>query len=199
MKWKCFAAFWCVVVATVPALAQEKLYPVRDSKETTVLLTSDRTAFVVERAFQHKLTLGFPTDNVAFIPETRPPLVVLWLRIQNVAPRPMQYSIAKFTSTDDQGKTYPAMTPDDVSKLVVGDDSNPSLGTKTLRGISLGRAGSKLTIEQLKEDIERYSLRSGELAPGGVKEGLIYFEAPQRKKFTVSILLGDLWSKPLVF
>jgi hypothetical protein len=36
--------------------------------------------------------------------------------------------------------------------------------------------------------------------PGNiVKEGWIYFEQPPRKKFTVTVTLGDLSSQPLVF
>jgi len=51
----------------------------------------------------------------------------------------------------------------------------------------------------LTADIQRYSLQSSEVPAGGVKEGLIYFEKPPRKNYTVSITLGDLWSQPLAF
>ena len=74
-----------------------------------------------------------------------------------------------------------------------------SLGTKTLRSLSLGRVGGKPSEDQLKADIERYSLQSSEIPAGGVKEGLIYFEKPPRNNYTVSITLGDLWSQPFAF
>ena len=77
--------------------------------------------------------------------------------------------------------------------------SGDSLGSKTLRGISLGRVNGKRTEEQVKDDMVRYSLQNGTIPPGSTREGMIYFEAPARKKFTVSIDLGGLWSKPFLF
>jgi hypothetical protein len=191
---------WWLMLASLPALGQEKVYPVRGNKDVPVILTSDRSGIVVEKAFQHKLTLGSPDeDRVSFVPETRAPIIMLWLRIQNVSPRTMKFDASKFTSTDAQGKMYPALVGDDAVNRILAGASDGSLGTKTLRGISLGRVGSKPTDEQLREDIQRYSLQSGEIAPGAVKEGLIYFERPSQKKFTVKITLGDLWSQPLTF
>jgi hypothetical protein len=190
---------WWLMLASLPALGQEKVYPVRGNKDVPVILTSDRSGIVVEKAFQHKLTLGSPDeDRVSFVPETRAPIIMLWLRIQNVSPRTMKFDASKFTSTDDQGKMYPALVGDDAVNRILAGASDGSLA-KTLRGISLGRVGSKPTDEQLKEDIQRYSLQSGEIAPGAVKEGLIYFERPSQRKFTVKITLGDLWSQPLTF
>jgi len=197
MKRKFLPLFW-MIAASLSVFGQEKLYPVRVTRE--VILTSDRSAIVVERAFQHKLTLGFPDeDRVSFVPDTRAPIIMFWLRIQNLSPRPMNFDAGKFTSTDDQGRMYPAIVGDDAANRILAGTSEATLGTKTLRGISLGRVGNKPTAEQLKEDIERYSLRSGEIAPGAAKEGLIYFERPSQKKFTVKISLGDLWSQPLTF
>ena len=183
----------------MPLAAQIKVHPVRPSREeVSVLVTSDRTAFSVDKSFQNKLTLGYPSENkVAFIPETGASLIMLWLRVHNTSQRPLRIDISKFTSRDDEGKTYSVLTPDVAYTRIVS--AAGSLGTKALRGISLGRVGGRPDEEELKEDIQRYSLQQGELPPGGVREGLIYFEAPTKKKFNVSIVLGDLWSRPLVF
>ena len=186
-----------VFIASLPAFSQEKLYPVR-GKESTVILTSDRMSYVVERSFQHKLTLGFPDDDrVAFIPDAGSGIVMLWLRVQNTSQRQLALNIAQFSGTDDEGRMYPTLTPTEASERVLGPGG--SIGSKTLRGISLGRVGGKLTEEQLREDVIRYSLASGPIAGGGVREGLIFFEAPLRKKFTFNVRLGDLWLQPLAF
>jgi len=190
--------FWLVVIV-LPARGQEKMYPVRGTQNVPVILTADRSAVVVEKAFQHKLTLGYPTDDRAAFADTRAPIIGLWLRVQNVSQRPMKVDAAKFSSTDDQGRTYSALMPEEASKRIVAEAPEGSIGTKTLRGISLGRAGNVQTEEQLKDDIQRYSFQSGEIAAGATKEGLIYFERPPQKKFTFRVVLGDLWSQPLVF
>ena len=192
----CIAACF-VLIASLPAFSQDKLYPVR-GKDSTVILTSDRMSFVVERAFQHKLTLGFPDDDrVAFIPDAGSSIVMLWLKVQNTSQRPLDLKVAQFSGTDDQGRMYAVLTPAEASERVLGPGG--SIGSKTLRGISLGRAGGKLTEEQLREDVIRYSLASGPIAGGGVREGLIFLEGPTRKKFTFNVRLGDLWSQPFAF
>jgi len=193
------AVFLAIATAVAPLAAQEKLYPIRQGTDIRVLVNADRTAFAVDRAFQLKLSVGFPEDDkVAFIPKTRTPLILLWLRIQNVSQRPLDIDITKFTVTDDKDVKYAALSLDAAAKRIL-DGSGGGLGSKTLRSISLGRAGNVPPEEQMKEDIQRYSMLSGSLAAGAVREGFIYFDAPARKKFTASLVLGDLWSSALAF
>jgi hypothetical protein len=200
MKSKIFISLSLVMIGSLQVLAQEKLYPLRPERNVPVLLTSDRSAVVIEKAFQHKLTLGFPEDDRAsFLPETRTPIMVFWLRVQNVSRSPMQLNISNFTATDDQNRKYSGLAPDDAYQRILAGASGGSIGTKTLRGISLGTVAGRPSEEQVKEDFVRYSLRSGVIPPGTAKEGLIYFEGPDRKKFTANIYLGDLWSQPLAF
>jgi hypothetical protein len=191
----------CLIIAAVaPAMAQERLYPVRGNTNVPDILTSDRSSFVAERSFEYKLTLGYPADDQAwFLPNTKTRIVALWLRIQNVSQHVLGFDASKFTGTDDMGKVYKALTPDEAFNRIMAGTGDTPVVSKTLRGISLGRAGNKATPEQLKEDIHRYSLQAGEMPRGDVTEGLIYFEAPERKKYTMSVILGDLWSKAFVF
>jgi len=146
------------------------------------------------------MTLGFPTDDrLSIFPDMRTSLVLFWMRIQNVSRNPYKVDTAQFTITDDEGKTYPSLSPDEAFKRMMADASGDSLSTKTLRSISLGRVGNKRTEQDIQDDMVRYSLHSGEIAAGSAVEGLIYFEGPRRKKFTVTTNLGDIWSKPLLF
>jgi hypothetical protein len=190
-----------IIGAAEPALSQDRLYPVRgDNKNVPTILTSDRSAIVVEKAFHHKLTIGSPSnDRASFHPDTEAPLVVLWLRIQNVSRNPISVDVTTFTGTDDDGRVYSGLALEEASKRIIAGISGGSLGTKALRGISLGRAANSPTEEDAKEDVVRYALHSGQIQPGVSKEGFIYFERPARKKFTTNIRLGDLWSQPLVF
>src|SRR5262249_27961579 len=112
----------------------------------------------------------------------------------------LQLNIAKFTATDDQGKQYPVLSADEgVRRVIDVEGVTHNLLGKTMHGASLGRAANKRTEDQVKDDAVRYSLHSGQIPPHTAQDGLIYFEAPQRKKYTVSVVLGDLWSKPFVF
>src|SRR5437016_10332458 len=180
MKRRYLMILWWVVMASLPALAQDRLYPVTGPRDVPVILNADRSAFVIEKSFQHKLTLGYPTDDKAFDVDSRTPVVMLWLRVQNVSHNPIAVNVAKFTSTDDQGRVYPALPLEDVTNRIIAVASGPTLGTKTLRNLSLGRAGNKPNEAQLKDAIVRYSLQSGEVLPGATREGLIYFDKPPR-------------------
>src|SRR5216117_698705 len=97
-----------LVIAALPGLGQDRLYPVTTTKGFPIVLTTDRFSFVVEKAFQHKLTLGYPSDG-RFRPDTEAPLIVLWLRVQSLSPRPMELSTARFTCRDEEGRTCSAL------------------------------------------------------------------------------------------
>jgi len=189
----------CVVVASFPALSQERLHPVSSNSEPTIL-TEDHASFVAEKSFEYKLTLGFPKDDKTwFLPSTDARIIALWLRIHNVSRQPIEINPSKFTSTDDKGKVYAALTTDEAFNRIIAGTGDTPVVSKTLRGISLGRAGAKVSEEQVKEDIIRYALQPAKMPAGAVAEGLVYFEAPDRKKFAVGIRLGDLWSRSFPF
>jgi hypothetical protein len=123
---------------------------------------------------------------------------MFWIRLENLAKRPMDVNVDSFVLTDEEGHTYP-----ELSAEAAFDRLNAAtLGRKTFlsnaaKGISLGRNG--VTPEELKDETMRFSFQSGKVQEQGLKQGLIFFEAPNRKKFTLTLRLGDLWSKPLVF
>ena len=102
---------------------------------------------------------------------------------------------------DKTGGVYkPLQAEEAFNHIMAGVASTePTLATKTLKGISFGKAGNKVTVEQVKEDIGRYGLQSEDIAARSVKDGLIYFDPPQKKKFTIEVTLGDLWPRPFTF
>jgi hypothetical protein len=165
-------------------------------------MTEDRSGFVVEKAFAYKLTVARPTNQQAwFLPSSKLRIVVLWLRIENLSQDPLELNTASFTSMGDDGTTFSPLDPEDVFHRVVESigSSDPTIASKTIKGVSLGRAGNKVTEEQLDEDFQRYSLVSGTIPPRSTRDGLVYFQTPKKKKFTIDIGLGKLWSKPFTF
>jgi hypothetical protein len=194
--------FLCwMVVTTAPVLAQETLYPLRNSADIGTVFTGDHSSYVVEKAFQYKLTVGYPSnDDTWFLPNSRTRIVALWVRIDSLSERPTELNTAKFTCTDQNGRTYPLLSTDEAfDRIMAKAEDKTIILSNTLRGISLGRAGTKPTEEQLRADTVRYSLQSGQIPAHDTREGLIYFEGPPQKKFVVTVHLGDLWSKPFTF
>src|SRR2546428_8581113 len=103
----------------------------------------------------------------------------------------MELSTAEFTCKDEDGRTSSALTPEEATNRILAEDSG-SLGTKTLRSLSLGRVGGKPSEGQLRAELQRYSLQSSQILASGVTEGLVYFEKAPRKNYTVSITLRHL-------
>ena len=189
-----------LVLAGLPAAAQQKLYPITKFKDIPIILSPDHSGIVLDKAFQFKLTLGFPTsDSTIFIPQTETPIVMLWLKIQNTSQRPFDVDISKFGSVDDQGQTYPGLSVDEAFKRIVAGFYGATSGSKTLKALSLGHVADIPSEEEFRSSLTRYSFQSGPVGPNIQKEGWIYFDKPPRKKFTVSVTLSGLSSQPLNF
>jgi hypothetical protein len=202
MKRTFLIAISWIIFSNLTAFAQETVYPIPPKSDLPPLLTEDHFGFVVERTFDYKLTFGFPSmDKAWFIPNSKTRTLLLWLRIENLSDNPLKLDVSKFSSSDDTGRMYKPLGPDEAYKHIMSgvDDTEPTLALKTLNKISKGKAGNKTTVQQIKEDINRYGLQNDTIPPRSVKEGLLYFEAPQKKKFTINVTLGDLWSKPFTF
>src|SRR5215472_15790021 len=86
-----------LILAGLPAAGQQKVYPVTKGRDVPVILSPDHSGLVADKAFQYKLTLGFPTsDSTIFTPQTDTPIVMLWLKIQNISTGPIEVNISKF-------------------------------------------------------------------------------------------------------
>ena len=189
-----------LALASLPAAGQQKLYPLTKGRDVPVVLTPDHSGLVLDKAFQYKLTLGFPTsDSTIFIPQTETPIVMLWLRIQNTSTGPIELNVSKFAYTDDEGKIYPALSQDDAFTRILAGFYGATNGSRTVKTLTLGHIANIPSQEEFKANLQRYSLQPGQVPSNILKEGWIYFEKPPRKKFTVTVTLGDLSSQPLLF
>jgi hypothetical protein len=201
MNRKSFMFVCLMLLVSAPLLAQESLYPIRNTQDFVTKFTEDHSSFVVEKAFAYKLTLGSPSKGKGwFLPDSKTPLVALWLRIESLSDQAVELNTSAFTSTGEDGQKYAVLQPEEAfNRIMSGAGDRPVFLTSTLRGISLGRSGPPETAEQLKEDALRYSMQPGRLAAHEIREGYIYFEKPKQKKFTIDVRLGDLWSKSFPF
>jgi hypothetical protein len=192
------AAFMILVL---PLFAQDRLYPVRPDRNSSAILTEDHATVVVEKPFEYKVTVGFPSDDKLWFPQSgKLKMVVFWIRIENASDRPLDLNVNKFTAVDDQGTAYPLLTAEEVLRRVVEVNGvNVRLFDKTLKNGSLGRKGNRRSEDEFRHDAIGYSLKSGQIAPRAIQDGLIYFAMPEGKKYPLKLVLGDLWSQPLVF
>ncbi len=190
------------LIAVMPAQAQQKLYPVRGTVAVEKTpYEEDHFDFVIEKTFEYKLTLGFPTnDQARFIRDTNASVVVLWLRVENLSKQPLHIDSDKFTAKGPDGRPYSRLNGDEAfSRIIEGKGLTGKALTKGLRSVTLGKAASKSSEEDARDEAVRFSFQSGDVPALGVKQGLIYFEGPADKTFTVNINLGDLSERPFAF
>src|SRR5262249_54762048 len=105
MRLRLFFSFCIWLIAVAPALAQQRLYPVRGTIPVEKNpYEEDHFYFVVEKPFEYKFTLGFPTsDQAQFVRGTDASIVVLWLRIENLSNQPLKINADSFAATGSDG------------------------------------------------------------------------------------------------
>ena len=196
----------CMLFLCTSVSAQETLYPVRGKltglETMHVELDSrdrDHSRFIAEKTFEYNLMLEYPTkEEAGFLPTSDAKLAMLWIRVENLSKQQININTSSFTLTDEEGHSYTQLAAAEAFQRII----NSTLGRRnflsnTARGISLGRSGA--TADELKDETMRFAFTSGSVDGQGVKQGLIFFEVPARKKYTVSLRLGDLWSRPFTF
>jgi hypothetical protein len=197
-----------IIFAGIPLWGQPKLYPVRTNRSLStvgnILVQADpkqnnHYVFLAEKSFDYRLRLGFPNKYQAeFLTKSDSPIAVLWLRVENLSQNPLNLDTSRFTAVDEQGKGYARLSPEEASNRIAGNKGAGAALQKTLRTISIGRAGNAVD-EEAREEISRFSLQSVQIPPRSIREGFIFFEVPERKKFTLNVNLDGLWPQPFVF
>jgi hypothetical protein len=207
MKRRIFLPTLWTLFTALPVLAQQPLYPV----QTGVSLGSvrveaspyqdNRYSYVAEKGIEYKLTLGFPRDDQAdFIQDTGANVAVLWLRIENLSNYPIAVDATKFTATDKNGHAYPRLEPGEAFDRIIEEKGRTLKAlNKGIRSVTLGKAAGQSTVDEARDEAVRFALQNGPVPAQGTVQGLIYFESPDTKTFTLNIGLGNLWPKPFGF
>ena len=198
-----FLYLFCTFLMCIPVAAQDTLYPVRtnatglDTMHVEVdLHQRDHARYVAEKTFDFKLMVEFPTkEEAGFLPDSEAKIAMFWLRVENVSQRPLAVDPTRFTLTDDEGHTLPFLPAEEAFNRI----SSTTLGRQTFLSNTKKALGRGTTEEDLKDETLRFAFQSGEIPGQGMKQGLIFFEAPRKKKYAVTLRLGDLWSRPFVF
>ena len=189
-----------------PVRAQQKLYPITadegfGSMRLQAAPTSGDAARLVAQKAEYSLRIGYPTDiEAGSLSESDADVIMLWMKIQNLSSRPMDFDPTKFTAAGEGSKTYRMLSPDEALDLMIAANGGlrKSVLSKATQGISLGKLGKSDEV-QARDEAKRFALQAGTIQPQGIREGLLFFEAPSDKRFTVGIRLGELWSKPFTF
>jgi hypothetical protein len=207
MKARLFLSLLWVPLVTIPLAAQDTLYPV----QTGVSLGSvrveaspyqdNRYSYVAQKGIEYTLTLGFPRDDQAeFIQNTGANVAVLWLTIENQSRQPILVDTSKFTAADKAGHAYSGLAAAEAFDRIVTEKGRTLKAVnRGIRSVTLGKAAGKTSVDEARDEAVRFAFPKGPVPALSTVQGLIYFESPDKKTFTLNISLGDLWPKPFAF
>ena len=200
MSRKVLGVVLLIAVTASLAFTQTKLWPLREGMRVEKSPDDpNHLIFVAEKQDKYKLKLEYPTtDHADFVGDSKAKVALFWLRVENLSKNSLNLDIAKFTLKDAAGKTYTRLEPEEaMNRILDGRGITKKLVGKSLGVASLGKAGAKP--DDQRDEGLRFSLRSAPLPEYGVAQGLLYFEAPQDKNYTLHLGLGELWSQPFPF
>jgi hypothetical protein len=200
-----FSAF--LLLNVTATFAQQPVYPVKESlsngpaRVESSPYQEDRPIYVAEKGIEYKLTLGFPRDDQAnFLRDSDAKVIVLWLKVENISKRPLALNTQKFTVTDKTGHNYARLAANDAfNRIMAGRGITQKAVKKGIGGISLGKVGGKTSEAEARDEATRFIFPEGDIPAQSVRQGLLYFEMPEDKTFTVNVSLDNLWPNPFMF
>src|SRR5262249_1331823 len=128
----------------------------------------DQGRFLAEKTFEYKIVVEFPTkEEAGFLPASDAKVAMFWVQIENTSKRPMQLNTASFTLTDEEGRSYPALSGEQAfDRIISGKLGRQTFRANTSKGLHLGRSNAPTT-EELKDETIRFTLQSGEIDAQG--------------------------------
>lgn len=191
---KTFATILVVLALATPAVGQ-RLYPVSGGTRIAPHTKEKKQIVLIAENEARRITLSTPEKY-----KVKYPILAIWMKIENLSSEPMDFAASKFSATDEEGRGYAGLEPRDAIKRVI----DAHAGMMWVMGSVLAGplAGPGLTAaaeRKVTQEVMSRSIEAGTIPAHSFKEGMIFFEAPaKKKKFTFSVRLGDLWPEPFV-
>jgi hypothetical protein len=162
-----------------PRFCQQKLYFIAveegfGSMRIQAAPSSGDPSRLVAQKAEFSLRIGYPTDiEAGSLSESDADVIMIWLKIQNLSSRPMDFDPTKFTAAGEGGKTYRMLSPDEAIDLMIAANGGlrKSVLSKATQGISLGKLGKSDDV-QARDEAKRFALHAGPIQPQGIREGL---------------------------
>ncbi len=119
-------------------------------------------------------------------------MIGIYLKVENRSDVPLRVEPSKFSMIDNEGQAFNGL---DTQEAINRFNNSRGLTTAILVGPLMNPALQGATAEAIR----RESLATGDIPPHSFKEGIIFFDAPKRQRYTVKVTLTDLWPQPFVF
>ena len=119
-------------------------------------------------------------------------MIVIQVKVENLSDEPLNIHTSKFNAVDEQGRAYAGLETDEAIKRF--NDTHA-----IAMNVFTGPLRHGAVQQRIAEDFRRAALSSGNIPPHSFKEGVVFFEAPERQHYTLKITLANLWPEAFVF
>ncbi|HEX8090644.1 MAG TPA: hypothetical protein VF762_17420 [Blastocatellia bacterium] len=165
----------------------QDLYPISGGTRTEPDLKNKKLIQIIAEKPDYKLTVGR-----SLMKRKSARMIGIYVKIENLADKPLSVKTSKFSMTDDEGKGYYGLETEEAIKRF-----NNTHGITT--AIIAGPLMNPAVQARMAEEIRRESLESGDIPPHSFKEGIVFFDAPKKQHYTLMVSLTELWPEPFIF
>jgi hypothetical protein len=184
----------CLLMLPAVSRAQE-IYAISGGNRVESDPKNKKRALLIAENTELRLTVSVPKQNKPFLG-----LLEIWAKVENLSDKVLTIDPTKYHAVDNEGRAYAGLAPKDAIQRAL--DRSAMMRTamgNMIMGPLAGPSTTQAMERQATERVNREALASGEIPPHSFKEGIVYFEAPKQKKFTLQITLTELWPTAFTF
>lgn len=157
----------------------------KNKKRILLIAENDQLRLTVGVAKQDKPVLG---------------LLEIWAKVENLSDKPITIDPTKYSAVDDDGRGYAGIAPNDAIQRML--DRTAAMRTamgNIIMGPLAGPSNTQAQERQARERVNREALAPGDIPAHSFKDGVVWFEAPKQKKFTLLITFTGLSASAFTF
>lgn len=184
---------WLLILPAV-SVAQE-IYAVSGGTRIDLDPKNKKRILLIAENTDVRLTVAMPKQNKPVLG-----LFEIWAKVENLSDKPVAIDPKKYHAVDVDGRAYSGVAPNDAIERML--DRTAMMRTamgNIIMGPLAGPSTTQATERQARERVNREALATGDIPPHSFKEGIVYFEAPKQKNFTLQITFTDLWPSAFTF
>jgi len=176
------------------SLAQE-IYAVSGGTRTATDPKNKKRILLIAENNELRLTVGVPKQDKPVLG-----LFEIWVKVENLSDKPIAIDPTKYHAVDTDGRAYSGVAPNDAIQRML--DRTATMRTamgNVIMGPLAGPSTTQASERQARERVNREALAPGDIPPHSFKEGVVWFEAPKPKKFTLQITFAELCPTAFTF
>lgn len=178
-----------------PVCVAQEIYAVSGGTRTDIDPKNKKRILLIAENDQLRLTVGVAKQDKRVLG-----LLEIWAKVENLSDKPITIDPTKYNAVDGDGRGYAGITPNDAIQRML--DRTAAMRTamgNIIMGPLAGPSNTQAQERQARERVNREALAPGDIPPHSFKDGIVWFEAPKQKTFTLLITFAGLSPSAFTF